>query len=376
MQAGQACYNPRLLLKSAGQNTVQMLVIGKVVAGLFGSALLWIAFFCFEDEEGKMQNVLEKWWISIDESRKTALSIQVVFIQRVAKQAADAFDWLFGPLIVSSRALCVSLCLSLASLAVGIAIYEADWDESLAGSLVVIVAALFCLALASFPAVRFRRRNTRWNTPWCVFVVALGLYFWGCAILGERGTFIVPQSASEGMDTFSYGQWVRLCALSSFLLLTSLGCDVGFILLTRRALQLISNATSIVRIVAILIMTYGIGALFVGIPWYRFIFRAYYHSSFYPEGSDWLFVRWNDIATVLTYSNLLDGVVVSVFLAIGLVTLGHRLLWPIIERPLYALASLGIVRRRKLLSSVGVLMLSVAFGKPMDWLSKIIEATR
>jgi hypothetical protein len=72
---------------------------------------------------------------------------------------------------------------------------------------------------------------------------------------------------------------------------------------------------------------------------------------------------------------VLDGLVASIFFILLFGLLLHRLLWPIVQRPVYALASLGIVRRKKLSLFVGGALL-VAGGIPssvIHFMSKLLE---
>jgi hypothetical protein len=339
-----------------------MIVLTKIVAAALGAVALWIAVFCFEDEEGRIQNVLEEWWVRLSRSKRAALSGELVFVQGIAKLSSTFFDRLFGPRIVSCRAIGVSVYLSLASLVIGWAIYEADWEESLAGPMIVIGLALLCLFLALLPALC---SIPAWGRKlWFVFVFASAIFLWGSIVLADD-TFDDPTS-------FDFVGWLRLLGVSSFLALTSLGCDVGFILLTRRALQLVSGTKKTFTVVASLGLTYVIAFSLVAVPWYRLIARPERHLTYYGSGSSWFYMSWQDVATVLTYSNLLDGLVVSVFIVIGAVMLTHRVVWPLLERPVYALGRLGIARRRKFLGASAVLLLSFASGKPLEWLSKLM----
>jgi hypothetical protein len=59
-------------------------------------------------------------------------------------------------------------------------------------------------------------------------------------------------------------------------------------------------------------------------------------------------------------SNILDGLVACVFFILLFTFLAHRLIWPVVKRPVYAMARCGIVRRRKLFLVLGLAL--VGFG--------------
>lgn len=75
---------------------------------------------------------------------------------------------------------------------------------------------------------------------------------------------------------------------------------------------------------------------------------------------------------VASLSNVITSFAAAAFLVLALAALVHRPLWPLFERPLYAVQKLGIVRRTKLLGTDGVLLLGVAFGAMPAWLRELL----
>jgi hypothetical protein len=67
--------------------------------------------------------------------------------------------------------------------------------------------------------------------------------------------------------------------------------------------------------------------------------------------------------------NFGDIVACSVFFVVMVFVLVHRLLWPTLERPVYALQRYGVIRRKALLSSIGAALL---FGPKGVELAKYI----
>jgi hypothetical protein len=72
-------------------------------------------------------------------------------------------------------------------------------------------------------------------------------------------------------------------------------------------------------------------------------------------------------------SNVITVVFAIIFLILALLMIVHRAFWPLINRPIYALAGLGIIRRRKLLGAAGILLLGLAVGYEPSWLKEIID---
>jgi hypothetical protein len=73
----------------------------------------------------------------------------------------------------------------------------------------------------------------------------------------------------------------------------------------------------------------------------------------------------------LAASNLLDGLVASAFFILFCALLLHRLIWPVIQRPVYALATRDVVRRRRAIRTVGIAF--VGLGALGDGVLKFIE---
>jgi hypothetical protein len=84
---------------------------------LLGLLLLWAAFLLREDEEGRIQNRLEEFWINLMYTRDSALTRAAIFMRGTARLANRAFDTFFGKRLWSVQAVgCILLffvCLML-----------------------------------------------------------------------------------------------------------------------------------------------------------------------------------------------------------------------------------------------------------------------
>src|SRR4051812_20056489 len=96
-------------------------VVLKCVGILTGLSLMSVVFLS-EDEEGQLQNVLERLWHGIEAAQSSALSVQAAFLQQIAKASSFVVDALFGHPLFSVRAISVSGCLSAASFLFGTAL--------------------------------------------------------------------------------------------------------------------------------------------------------------------------------------------------------------------------------------------------------------
>lgn len=85
----------------------------RVLAGIAGATAIYAALFLYEDEQGKIENRLEEWWIRLDDQRNAAVSRNTAFMRGIARLATAGFDRLFGRRLVSVHAFGVSSALSM-----------------------------------------------------------------------------------------------------------------------------------------------------------------------------------------------------------------------------------------------------------------------
>jgi hypothetical protein len=72
--------------------------------------LVFYASLSYETEDGKIQNLLEEWWIKVDDYKKQAISKHTAFIKALASLVTNIFDRVFGTRIYSVESLGVSIC--------------------------------------------------------------------------------------------------------------------------------------------------------------------------------------------------------------------------------------------------------------------------
>src|SRR5713226_1772958 len=112
-----------------------------------------------EDEDGRLQSLLEALWIRIDDIQRQTVSRHISFFNVVAQVLGSKFDAIFGPALVSPQSIAVSVCYGLASdaLLYILIIYQRRF-VGFADSLV----ATFCLYLLLGSILRlYRSRISR-----------------------------------------------------------------------------------------------------------------------------------------------------------------------------------------------------------------------
>ena len=63
---------------------------------LLGLVIICAYLFLYEDEEGKVQNKIEEWWIKLSDKQTASRSKVAAFMQEVARLTGSGFDRLFG----------------------------------------------------------------------------------------------------------------------------------------------------------------------------------------------------------------------------------------------------------------------------------------
>jgi hypothetical protein len=313
--------------------------------------LLYSSAFLREDEEGRIQNVIEGWWIRLSDLQSAALSKQTAFMQTVAAIATSWFDRLFTKKILSLTAICVSLCYTLASLALGywgymylvVGIHTGTRGDRLlilAIGVAIITLCLFLGTLRSF--LKTKRSQRLWLYSVCTIVA---LFF----LLGHSGfgTYQGPRAARFMDESFV------LIALFA----GSVICDFSFITLNRLALRWIKQSTSFAPSLGVVIGNCALAALYILIPAQLGKIGIGSHYRWNPWSGGW----WTRAAAWIALANILTAFVALVFVVVAFVMLIHRVAWPLIERSVYAIARYGIFRHRKTLALVGIALLSTVF---------------
>ncbi|HEY6293057.1 MAG TPA: hypothetical protein VI455_16015 [Terriglobia bacterium] len=321
----------------------------RFLAGAAGLTSVYAALFLYEDEQGKIQNKLEEWWIRFDDEERAALSRHTAFMKEVARLGTRGFDLLFKDRLFSRYAFSVSFCFAVASLCLCAVVARFFSEEHYPASraAIMVTAAAVSLACGIVPALTSNRalRLLRWF-PLVALLVGLG------PALSQ----IVGEDSNIGGAAFWVLAPITVLAYAAW----SFIFDVTFIAVTRWALKWSAAMDSFAAIAAVVLVNGGLGALLVGSPFLLL--------KLSPNSAE----TWGAGLSIAAYSNTIDFVAASVFLILALTLLAHRLLWPAINRPLYALQNRGV--RKKFFSLAGVTLLGYAgLGFPV-WISKILSA--
>jgi hypothetical protein len=301
-----------------------------------GCLLIYAAALLREDEEGVYQNRVEEWWIRIMYKRDAALSVSTAFMKGVAGLTGRVFDGLFGKRLFSVRGIGASVCYSAASLFLcGQLLIAFKRQQTVPMSLEMWAYVAMFFLLGSVPAIVDSGRETLWIWGLAVFAtLALPIARLFDTLILIRG------------HTFALG----FLGLTIFISGISFGCDVLFIALTRWMLRNASRTTELPKIVGIILIDCLLGIVLAVVPFMFGVLAFISVAKF----------KWSTSLGIASFYvmfgsalNFVDVIACSVFLILMLLILLHRLIWPVVERPLYAFARYGVIKNKKLLWTLG-----------------------
>lgn len=303
------------------------------------------AVFLYEDEQGKIQNKLEEWWVSLEGHRSFLLSRHVLLMNRLAEVATHGLDRVFGGRLISWQALNCSAFYSLASLQLvslmlGTPLGGSRWELAL-----LFCMSVTCGTLPGFIHDRFIRIGLL-TMPFAAFFL-------------EPAIDVLIELLRRGrLDLGTIPGWVTL----DVALFASFIADVFFIAATRWSLRLCFSNGHLMKMGALVLANFGLALLLVILP-FQLPWKLFSPSA----GSTYS-------AATLAAMNSADAFGCLAFVALVLGVLAHRVLWSIVARPLYAFQALGIARRKKMFGFIGLALVSYSVGGVIEGVRKIIEA--
>lgn len=309
---------------------------------LLGYLLLYCAVFLYEDDEGKIQNRIEQWWIHLDDARVVAHSRAAAFLQEVARLTVQGFDCFLGKNLASLRFVGVSFCLSIASLLL-LAFFGALRTRHPAGH--PLFASACFVAFALVPGLNAGR--------WIGRLWGLGLLL---SVLLPISSFLFFIHRTQGVAYIGRGLGYAALAFG-----VSFACDVSYVALTRWMLRKISTggrlseAALMVAVNLLILFVVVIGPVQLGA---------------------WVFRYWQGGGAVIILSfclNAIDFFAGSTALLLALSLLIHRVLWPILEHPLYALQRYQVISNKKLLWGAGLGLAFLPTQMAFDLVRPLLE---
>jgi len=285
----------------------------------------------------------------------------------IASSTSSVLDQIFGKKLFSLHFVCISACFSFAS------IYLIDYfyvfiflqiQRPVYGFL--STGYLILASVANY------KENSKWTKLWFGIIiisipftiVILSIFAW------------TPESQHSPLALLFTLEFL----LPSFMLAATIAvvCDLLFVALTRWILQLSFKSKSFFTIASMLFLNAFLAlSLFLVPLYYRYTFERYMIPDGYTIEISHPYFFFRNLSIVfayplIVYSNLYTAIVAISFIILALLMLLHLVIWPVMERPIYVLQDLGIVRRKKLLVAVGISLIAIWFGHVPEFL-KILE---
>lgn len=321
-------------------------VLLRALEALVGVFCVSTAILLYPDQEGNIQSALEDFWVRVDDYQRLALTRHAAFMTQLAQLETHFLDRLFGPQLMSARALAVSFgcCVgTFSATVVMLGIFDNEPGASVLGELFLpLLAGSIAIGGAS---IFIRSHQTvRW------IIVFLAFLF-------MTGYFVI----------FIPGVAVLLAIVVVILAFAGFVCDVIFIVLTRRLVRWAGQMTSSWNVIAV-IMGNLLLALFLVGP--LFIFAAPHQNVFDK------FALTLIMSICIALTNVFDTVLALLFVLFATTLIIHRALWPLLTRSLFRMQAIGTKGRRGIFITVGIALLDVSVfrGKFPELLKGIIRS--
>jgi hypothetical protein len=315
--------------------------------GLAGFVLCYSAVFLHKDEEGKLENIIQKWWQKVRGLQTGTTSREAAFMRTVSDLSFKGFAVFFGDSLFRFRAILASCCLSLGSISFYAYIKDGLRSNSIYAKMFTIVGLILLLLCI----LRLFINRSLTSKVWTALTTL--------AVLNCLVTFAL--SLHEDM---SEGSSITITLTS---LICGLVSNVAFIALTRWILRKASCHQSLFMICIMLFGNLLLGATLLLIPYSIFFFTV--------KASGYYIIIASLICLIAYSSNILDAIVSSIFLVIALLMIVHRLFWPLLERPMYAFNRYKILsEQKKMVFFAGIACVGFAWPKSGEAIKAFIES--
>lgn len=333
----------------------------RALAAILGGLAVCLASLTYEDEEGRLQNKLEDWWIRLDDRRTASMSWAASFIQAIARLTGNSLDRLFGARLFSPRAVVVSVILSgaslflTASIVLAFPIASAPTIPNTSTAFSTFVLFLHLSAFAMLPAL-----SESPNMPWKPWLPRLIRFYWWSVIAWY--SLQTAQFLHYLLFNLQNAQMTgaQLISIAAICLSASLLSDISFIAFTRWTLRRISKTNRIAGILLGIILQIIFLASLLVWPIYAGIKLTSFSAV------------WGSAIFLSFMLNSIDVFATVAALIVAVLMLMHRMAWPLIQRPIYALQRMSFISRKGWLWRAGVALLTFAVMGFPGWMETLV----
>jgi hypothetical protein len=359
----------------------------RALALISGIILCYGGFFVvYDSEDALVQNILENWWVRIDDLKITALSSHVAFMKGAAEFASATLDRVFGRKLISIRTISVTGCLSLASLNLLTTFIQNNHfllRRQLLESLVhtfnfeYIDAKNLAFLVESFVEVMFARvytdliEHTNYFNIVSFLTVAAVLLpmflkrlYW-LPLLALTSLSVFGLSSRELVHNNTTAIFFSPQLMMFITVLVGIFCDVIAISIVRILLRWQADWTSFLRTLIMATLQLLTAIVLILFP--------ILVGSYGLLDIDFTLSIWGNILCSIGLSaatNIISSVMALTFFIAGTVLVVHRLIWPCITRLLYRLIILYRTPAMKTASCcLGFTLILIGLGKSRDLIS-------
>jgi hypothetical protein len=368
--------------------TVLVLRVLFLVAGV---VCLYVAFFLREDEEARLQNRLETWWITVDDAKIASLSRHAVLMRYVAKCTGSAIGRVFGERLMGLRAAGAAIWCSVSATCIVVLVLvvlhwfvgggtvafmaypihdiakgEIRWysvgpviSGPAAGPFIILlVLVLACVFGWLGLAPAFVRRKF-WLPTWVVAAGAIAAYIY--PKLGYYTNTYVNQQQTAA----SFAPFHPMTKLAIVLLFTVVAAALvaGSIAFLRGTLRTMARLNSAIAISGCAVLHLLLSVCLLSVPFVALVLTSASDNG--QESSPGVLATIGFVLLgCLAPANVLPVATSVLYLLAVILLAAHHCLWPVISRPLYALQKSGAVKRPKFIGGIGFAL--IAFGLRVD----------
>ena len=362
----------------------------RVFSFVAGMVCLYVAFLLHEDEDARLQNRLETYWVSVDDVKTASLSRHAVLMRQIAKSADFWISRVCGERLMGLRAagtaiwcsisatcaviLVLTVCLWFAgggdlsfmgytnydiakgkfhfhAIGPSVQVYSTSPLIMLSSLGLVFVFVLVSAGLGLAPA--FVRRKF-WLSAWVVAAIALAAFIYsklGCS------TYVCQQQTPASFAPFPPKTKLVILFLLTVAMAVVLTGSIAFLRRTLRAIARLDSAITITGYAALHLL---FSVCLVLVPFVVLVISTSNGGSDATPGA--LSTLGFALLGLLTSANILPVTASVLYLFAVILLAGHHCLWPFISRPLYALQKTGVVKRRKFIVGIGFALVAFALG--------------
>jgi hypothetical protein len=305
-----------------------------VLAVIVGISLVCISVFLTESEECAVEDLLAKWWIVIKDHEAKDLPSPVAFMQVVTQVASTTLDRLFGPKIMSLMvisgwmAVVLLIAIAFGTVEASFFIFNPYFILSQFFTILYFLIYGVLLTYVAFARIFGVSPDTRRS---CHYILLL--LFWSASVGGGITTLLQGTSQFRNFIIIFFG------TLASFFIFS----------LSRLLLRLIRSLASWQQIFITMLGYYALAGFFCGLPFVLLHHRRFEH--FFEK------YGLSDAIAALLVANIPLAIPALAFTFLAIVMLGHRIFWPALHRPIYALHRFGLFRHRKIVGFVGSMII-------------------